>query len=149
MRTTALLIIGLLAFGPSALAQDSALPPGAIQLPPEAQVWKDAPELAPGVQLLVLQGDPKKEGLFTIRVRIPAGARLKPHWHPRDERVTILSGLVKVGFGDRWEEEGMTTFPPGSFYVNPPKSHHYVLMVEETVMQLTGMGPWVLHYLEE
>lgn len=133
---------------PAATAQEIALPPGTIQLPPEKHVWVDAPQLMPGVQMLVLEGSPKEKGLFTMRVRIPAGTRVEPHWHPREERVTILSGMAKVGFGDTWDEAKMTTFGAGSYYLNPPESHHYVLIVAETVMQITGMGPWELHYLE-
>jgi hypothetical protein len=41
----------------------------------------------------------------------------------------------------------MATFGPGSFYVNPARSRHYVWVVEDTEMQLTGMGPWELHVL--
>lgn len=133
----------------AAIAQEHGLPPGTIQRPVEAHQWIDAPNLPPGVQMLVLEGSPKAEGMFTIRLRIPAGTRLPPHWHPRDERVTILSGLAQVGFGDAWNEAAMTAFTAGSFYLNPPLSHHYVWIVEDTEMQLTGVGPWELHYLEE
>lgn len=95
---------------------------------------------------MLLEGDPRKEGLFTLRLKIPAGTRLQPHWHPRDERVTVLSGLVKVGFGDEFEEANMVSFGPGSFYLNPAQSRHYVWFVEETVMQLTNVGPWEVLY---
>ena len=131
------------------MAQSEGLPEGTIQKPVDAHQWADAPHLSPGVQMLVLEGSPKAEGMFTIRLRIPADTRLKPHWHTRDERVTILSGLAKVGFGEAWNEETMTSFPAGSFYLNPPMSHHYVWIVEETEMQLTGMKPWELHFMEE
>ena len=124
------------------------LPEGAIQVPAGTGVWIDGPALVPGTKMLVLEGSPSKEGMFTMRVKLPAGTRIPPHWHPRDERVTILSGLAKVGFGDRFDEDAMTSFGAGSFYVNPPRSHHYVWIVEETEMQLTGMGPWELHVLE-
>lgn len=131
-----------------AVAQGEGLPEGTIQKPVDSHLWTDASNLAPGVRMLVLEGDPKAEGMFTIRLRIPAGTRLNPHWHPRDERVTILSGLAKVGFGDAWNEGTMTAFPAGSFYLNPPMSHHFVCIVEDTEMQLTGLGPWELHFLE-
>ena len=149
MRTPkplAIMVAALLAMGTSQ-AQDNALPDGLVQMPPEAHTWVELPDMPPGVKVLLLEGSPKKESMFTMRLRIPAGMRVEPHWHPRDERVTILSGMAKVGFGDTWDEGKMTTFGPGSFYLNPPMSHHYVLIVEDTEMQLTGMGPWELHYL--
>lgn len=124
------------------------LPPGAIQVPAGKGTWVDGPANGPkGTKMMILEGNPGKEGMFTIRVKVPAGSRLAPHYHPQDERVTILSGLAKVGFGDDFDEGKMATFGPGSFYLNPAKSHHYVLIVEDTEMQLTGQGPWELHYL--
>lgn len=140
MIAFALLLCAALAAAP--------LPEGAIQVPAGTGVWIDGPATVPGTKMLVLEGSPSQEGMFTMRVKLPAGTRIPPHWHPRDERVTILSGLAKVGFGDRFDEDAMTSFGAGSFYVNPPRSHHYVWIVEETEMQLTGMGPWELHVLE-
>ncbi len=132
---------------PAQNPQPGALPAGAIQVPVEKLAWGEAPPSLPaGTQMMLLEGDPRKEGLFTLRLKIPAGTRLQPHWHPRDERVTVLSGLVKVGFGDEFEEANMVSFGPGSFYLNPAQSRHYVWFVEETVMQLTNVGPWEVLY---
>jgi uncharacterized RmlC-like cupin family protein len=145
-------LAGASAFLITAAPSPSALPPlpeGTIQVPAGAGTWVDAPPTLPqGTKMLVLESHPGKEGMFTMRLRLPAGSRIQPHWHPREERVTILSGVARVGFGDSFSEETMATFGPGSFYVNPPKSHHYVWIVEDTEMQLTGMGPWQLHMLE-
>lgn len=124
-----------------------ALPPGAIQIQGDSAAWIDAPPSLPaGTRMMLLEGDPRSEGLFTMRLRLPAGARLQPHTHAQDERVTIFSGLVRVGFGDAFDEARMTSFGPGSFYINPAGSRHYVWVVEETVMQLTGLGPWEIRY---
>jgi quercetin dioxygenase-like cupin family protein len=144
------LLLLVLLFSPSVvIAQSQALPEGTIQVPGGTGTWVDArPPLPAGTKMLLLEGHPAKEGFFTMRLKLQAGGRLQPHWHPREERVTILSGLARVGFGDSFVEKEMTTFGPGSFYVNPPKSHHYVWIVEDTEMQLTGIGPWELHLLE-
>lgn len=110
-------------------------------------VWKDAPPTMPaGTKIAVLEGDTKQPGLFTIRLKIPAGSVVAPHTHPRAERVTILSGKVRVGFGSTVTNEG-TTFTAGGFYVNPPNEPHFVVFDEDTVLQLTCEGPWVLEYL--
>lgn len=131
-------------------AEIAAPPEGTIQVPAGAGTWMDGPPTLPaGTKIMILEGHPAKEGMFTIRLRVPAGTRLAPHWHPRDERVTILSGMAKVGFGDVFDEATMASFPAGSFYLNPPKSHHYVSVPEDTEMQLTGMGPWELHMLAD
>jgi hypothetical protein len=118
----------------------------AIAVAPESIVWKDGPPSLPaGSKIAVLEGNPKEEGIFTMRVRVPAGAALAPHWHPRDERVTILSGAVELGFGTTADRTNVTRFGAGSFYVNPPRTMHYLFFPEETVMQMTGVGPWEIH----
>ena len=127
-----------------------AAPPNAIQLRPDALKWGPASESLPtGTHIAVLEGNPRGPGLFTIRLSVPAGARVRPHWHPKDERVTVLEGLVVVGFGDSIEESALAKFGPGSFYVNPANSHHYVIFQEDSVIQITGVGPWEIHFLPE
>lgn len=112
--------------------------------------WRDAPATMPaGTKMAVLEGDPKKEGLFTIRLKLPAGAKVMPHTHPRPERVTVLWGEARVGFGNRFDAKNTKRFPAGSYYVNPPDSRHYLFFPRATVLQLTGDGPWELHYLEK
>ena len=116
-----------------------------IGLTAEAVVWKAGPPTLPaGSQIAVLEGDPRAEGMFTIRVRVPAGASLAPHWHPRHERVTILSGAAELGFGATANPSGTKRYGAGSFYVNPPRMMHFLYFPEETVMQMTGSGPWEL-----
>ena len=86
--------------------------------------------------MAVLEGDPKKEGIFTMRLRMPAGAKVPPHWHPRPERVTILSGDVRVGFGDAWDDGALHAFHAGDFYVNPAMSHHFVFFAKDVLVLL-------------
>ena len=143
-----LVVAGFLSTGTT--AQKRALPEGTIQVPGGTGKWIEAPPTLPnGTKMMLLEGKPSEKGFFTMRLLLPAGARIRPHWHPREERVTILLGQARVGFGDRFDEAAMTSFGPGSFYVNPPKSHHYVWIVEPTEMQLTGTGPWELHFLQQ
>jgi len=124
-----------------------ATPPGTIQV--NDVHWKDAPPSLPkGTKVAVLEGDPKGAGMFTMRLKVPAGSRVEPHTHPRAERVTILSGEVQVGFGDTFDRHGMHSFYASDFYVNPPESHHYVYFPRNSVIQITGEGPWELHLLK-
>ncbi|MBI3925491.1 MAG: cupin domain-containing protein [Armatimonadetes bacterium] len=87
------------------------------------------------------------DGLVRL-ARVPAGTRQGPYWHPRDERVTVLEGEVRVGFGDSFDEGKMTTFGPGSFYLNPPGADHYGWIVKDSLLQMTGMGSWKLHFVK-
>jgi hypothetical protein len=112
--------------------------------------WKDAPPTMPaGTKMAILEGDPKHEGMFTIRVKLPANAKVMPHFHPAPERVTVIWGEARLGFGDKFDTKKTKSFPAGSFYINPPDVHHYLYFPRTTILQITGQGPWELHYLKE
>jgi len=136
----------LLAFATAISAQQT--PPkqeAPIGFTPEVVVWSDGPPTLPaGSKMAVLEGNPRADGMFTMRVRIPAGSAIPPHWHPRQERVTILSGAVDLGFGSVANKDSVTRYRAGSFYVNPPRVMHYLFFPEATEMQMTGVGPWEL-----
>src|SRR5580693_7032349 len=54
--------------------------------------------VAPGAQLAVLEGNPSaSSGDYTVRLKMPDGYRIAPHWHPQRENVTVISGTFKVG----------------------------------------------------
>jgi quercetin dioxygenase-like cupin family protein len=124
---------------------------GAMDLsvfPPSAIKWIDGPpSLPPGAKFAVLEGDPGKEGPFVMRVKVPDGYRIPPHVHPKPERVTVLAGTFHVGMGDRFDPSKGTAMPAGSYGTWPAGMKHYVWVTGETVVQLHGMGPWVIEYL--
>lgn len=121
-----------------------------IQFQPDAMPWKAGPSSLPsGAQMAVLEGNPKTEGWFTMRVKVPAGTRLAPHWHPNPERVTVLFGKVGIGLGDKARDDSLKFFAAGSYYVTPAQAHHYAWFPEETILQITTTGPWELHYLTQ
>ena len=127
------------------------LPKGAIQVLPENIKWVDAPPPLPqGSKIAVLEGNPKEEGFFTIRVMLPAYYKIPAHWHPKDERVTVIDGSVYVGFGDKTDTTNAAKFTSGSFYVNPKESNHYLFtQAEGCVLQISGIGPWGITYVED
>ena len=61
--------------------------------------------------------------------------------------MTVISGAVGVGFGRHFEPSQLRVFRAGDYYVNPPGSPHFVSFVEDSVLQVTGQGPWRLDYL--
>jgi quercetin dioxygenase-like cupin family protein len=140
------LVLALLLLPTTALPAAPATQP--IQI--TSVVWKDAPPTLPaGSKIAVLEGDPKHEGIFTMRVKIPTGAKIAPHFHPQPERVTVIWGEARVGFGDVYDMKKMKRFPAGSFYVNPPDAHHFLYFPRTTILQMTGQGPWELHFVKE
>src|SRR5882672_6895938 len=82
---------------------------GTNAFPPDTIPWGPAPPVVrPGAQFAVLEGDPTaSSGDFTIRLKMPDGFRISPHWHPQRENVTVISGTFKVGMGDEFESDKM------------------------------------------
>jgi hypothetical protein len=104
--------------------------------------------VAPGAQLAVIEGNPgATSGDYTVRLKMPAGYRIAPHWHPLRENVTVLSGTLKVGMGDTFEESAMAAFPAGSFAFLDPDMHHYVMASGEVIVQVHGMAPLQFNYI--
>ena len=114
---------------------------------PGDMVWNDMPNLPAGTKVAVLEGDPSKDGFFTIRLKLPAGFKIAPHWHPATEHVTVISGVFNLGFGDKFDPSKGTAMPAGSISIMPAKHHHYAWANEETIIQLHGVGPWQLYYV--
>jgi quercetin dioxygenase-like cupin family protein len=110
--------------------------------------WMDAPpQLPKGAKIVVLQGDPSKEGEFTIRATFPANYRIAPHWHPTTENVTVLKGALYLGTGDKLDESMATQLQTGGFASIPATHHHYAFTKGECVIQVNAMGPFVINYL--
>jgi quercetin dioxygenase-like cupin family protein len=126
-------------------------PSGTIQIKPTQIIWSDAPSPMPvGSKMAVLEGNPKQDGIFTMRVMIPPYIKIPVHIHPYDERVTVISGAVYVGFGEKLDTTIADKFIEGCYYVNPVNSHHYVFTGSEgVIIQITGMGPWSITYIED
>lgn len=125
-----------------ASAEKNAFTPDAIQYGPAPSF------VAPGAQLAVLEGNPlASSGDYTVRLKMPDGYRILPHWHPKRENVTVLSGTLKLGMGDRFEEGSMMSFPTGSFAYLDPDMHHYVMAKGEVVVQIHGTSPVQFNYI--
>lgn len=116
--------------------------------PDEVQYGPVPPFIPAGAQLAVLEGNPMaSSGDYTVRLRMPDGYRIAPHWHPKRENVTVISGTFKVGMGDRFAEGSMASFPAGSFAYLDPEMHHYAETSGEVVVQIHGMAPVQFNYV--
>lgn len=103
--------------------------------------------LPPGATLAVLEGDPTKPGLYTMRLSMPDGYTIPPHFHAVDEHVTVISGTFLVGMGEVINPAAFTTLQAGSFGMLPAGMRHYARARGQTVIQLHGTGPWGLTYV--
>ena len=115
---------------------------------PDGMKWGPAPPVfAAGAQMAVLQGDPSSEGPYTVRLKMPDGYKIMPHWHPTTENVTVISGTFHLGTGDAFDESKGSEMPTGSFGFIGPHMHHYAWDTGETIVQVHGMGPFKLVYV--
>lgn len=138
-------VLGI-AFSASA-QQTQTRPPHTIKTPEEVTWRSGPPSIPPGAEAAVLHGDPSKEGLFALRLKLPAGYTLPPHTHPKPEIVTVISGTFHLGMGEAIDRDRAKALPAGSFFAFPPGMAHYAFTREETVIQLNSTGPWALTYV--
>jgi quercetin dioxygenase-like cupin family protein len=111
--------------------------------------WKPCPpNLPPDCEIAVLEGNPQAPGLFTLRFRVNSDFFMPPHTHPKDERVTVISGQMSVAFGADASHEDAKQFRSGDYYVNARGAVHLVWADESTEIQITGFGPWEAHFVE-
>jgi len=120
-----------------------------VVVTPDQIKWGPGPAaLPPGAQLAVLDGDPSKPGVpFTIRGKFPDGYRVPPHWHPTDERVVVLQGSLGMGVGDKFDQAAGNVLPVGSYASMPKRLRHYAWAVGETEIQISGVGPFEVIYV--
>jgi quercetin dioxygenase-like cupin family protein len=118
-----------------------------VALPDQITWGPPPPFLAEGAKVAVLEGDPKAAGPFTIRVRMPDRYRVAPHFHPGTEHVTVLKGTFKLGMGEKFDASALKRLPAGAFATTPPREAHFAETEGETIVQLHGIGPWGIVYL--
>lgn len=107
----------------------------------ESARWVSPPHL-PGVQGAWFLGAEDRPGIYHLRVKLAAGARIPPHTHPDERSSTILSGTLLVGFGEAFDEAALVAVPAGAVYVAPANVPHYLWARDgEVVYQESGIGP--------
>jgi quercetin dioxygenase-like cupin family protein len=116
-------------------------------LPQDIKWSTGAAALPAGAESATLYGDPLKERMFALRIKVPKGYRIAPHTHPRPELVTVISGKLSSGFGQSVDRAKAQALPAGSFASMAPGVAHYVLAEEDSVYQINAVGPWGMDYL--
>ncbi|HEY7311681.1 MAG TPA: cupin domain-containing protein [Gemmataceae bacterium] len=151
---TLLVVLSSLSFfvGSVACGQDKAEHAGSsdhVVVRPDALKWGPAsPALPPGSQMAVLVGDPRKPGVpYVVRIKLPDGYKIPPHWHPSDENVTVLKGALRIGKGEKFDPSKMEEMPAGSYMRMPKTLRHFAAAKGETILQLHGVGPFEINYV--
>jgi quercetin dioxygenase-like cupin family protein len=118
-----------------------------VVTPQEIKWGAPPPSIPPGAEAAVLYGDPGKEGLFSLRLKLPKGYHIPPHTHPKPEVVTVISGTFRLGMGEKADQAKAQRLPAGSFFALSPGMAHFAYAEEDTVVQLNSTGPWGLTYV--
>ena len=110
--------------------------------------WGPAPPSLPkGARLAVLSGDPGKSGPFVMRLMAPAGYKIAPHWHTQSENLSVVSGTLYLGQGDKMDKAKAHALKAGGYHFLPGKAHHYAFTKTPTVVQIHGDGPFDITYI--
>ena len=130
------LFIGLMSSSAIADLDPKAI---AIQLPKDIKWVRNAAGTAENVTLV---GDPSKPGLYVVLQKWLPHNNSRPHSHPNDRFITVLSGTWWVNTGPNYDPDGMKPVSAGSFVTHYGKEIHYDGAKDaECVLQIVGMGP--------
>jgi hypothetical protein len=125
---------------PAADVNYSNLDPKAIsiRLPADLQ-WKGS---ASGAETVALVGDEAKPGLYVILVKWKAHHNSRPHYHPNDRFITVVSGTWWVNTGRKYDTDGMKPVPAGGFVTHYKNEVHYDGAKDsDVILQIVGVGP--------
>lgn len=107
----------------------------------------DVPSLPSGAKVAVIEGPLNEAVPFTFRLKFPADYKLPAHWHTAIEHVTVISGAFNMGIGDKVDVGKTKSLPAGSVAIMQPKTNHFAWTKEETIVQVHGIGPWTITYV--
>lgn len=121
----------------------------AVVVLPDQVSWGPAPaSLRAGAKAAVIEGNPAVAGPFTMRLSLPNGYRVPPHFHDGVEHVTVMKGTFRVGMGDKFDASALSSLPVGGFVAMQPGTRHFAEAQGETILQLHGVGPWKITYID-
>jgi len=133
----ALLVPVLMALGAVKLGADLDPRAIAIQMPKDIRWVRNG-----GAESAVLVGDPSKPGLYVVLQKWLPHNNSRPHFHPNDRYITVLSGTWWVNTGAQYDPEGMKPVPAGSFVTHFAGQIHYDGAKDtECILEIVGMGP--------
>jgi hypothetical protein len=141
LRVNHLALLTLLVLGIGSVRLGADLDPKAItvQLPAEIK-WVRSNN--GGAETAVLVGDPSKPGLYVVLQKWLPHNNSRPHFHPNDRFITVLSGTWWVNTGPKYDPAGMKPVPAGSFVTHYGKQIHYDGARDaECILQIVGIGP--------
>ena len=118
-----------------------------MMVTPDELKWTDVPSLPAGGKIAVIEGPLNEAVPFTFRLKFPANYQIPAHWHPAIEHVTVISGTFNMGTGDKLERSKTKALSAGGVAIMQPKTNHFAWTTGETIVQVHGVGPWAITYV--
>jgi len=142
---------GISAAANAARAEAAAVPPlpfpvpelnsSALQYKLADQIpWKEAKNGSNAT--FVAYGDPDKPGLYVEFMKWHAHNGSRPHYHPNDRIIYVISGTWWVNTGTKYDPDHMTPMPAGTVVWHYGKGIHYDGAKDgDCVLEIVGEGP--------
>jgi quercetin dioxygenase-like cupin family protein len=117
------------------------IPAGEIPWP-DTSARVEGTGMRAGLQAVVVAGDAKSNGLFSIMFRLPANSKVPPHSHPDVRSCFVLAGTFYFAYGASWDEALLQALPAGSHYTEPAGMNHFAATRDEpAIAECTAIGP--------
>ena len=101
--------------------------------------WSTSPS---GNSTAVLYGDPSKPGMYIVLTKWSPGHISRPHMHPNDRFITVISGTWWVGWGPKYDPASTYPFLPEALSrITASRSTTMAPRTFECVLEIVGMGP--------
>ena len=143
------LVVSLVAVAIGCLGASTGWAQGAahVMVTPGDLKWQDVPSLPAGAKMAVIEGPPTQAVPFTFRLKFPGDYKIPAHFHPAIEHVTVISGTLNLGTGDKLDAAKTKPMPAGSIAIMPAQTNHFGWTKDETIVQVHGIGPWGVTYV--
>lgn len=147
MRYLLAALYATLALGCQAVSTAWAQSSAHMMATPDELKWTDIPSLPAAAKMAAIEGPLNEAVPFTFRLKFPANYQIPAHWHPAIEHVTVISGTFHMGTGDKLDQSNTKALSAGGVAIMQPKTNHYAWTNGETVVQVHGVGPWAITYV--
>lgn len=118
-----------------------------VMVSPDELKWTDMPTLPARAKVAVIEGPLNEAVPFILRLKLPANYEIPAHWHPWVEHVTVISGTLNMGMGDKLDRTKTQPLRAGSVAVIQANVNHFSWTGDETIVQVHGIGPLVITYV--
>lgn len=109
--------------------------------------WKPGPAFYGPQAQMMMEEEEEDADVYQMRVKLPDGFKIPPHWFEDKVRLDVLSGALYIGSGDKIDKDQAQEIKAGGYKTLPPEIHHYGVVEGPTIIKLTTSAPWSVNYV--